>query len=193
MERRMDDFLDDLRRRAAEAGITCGPHCPGNRIPLTPYEVARIARGLGVTTGEVIRRHLRESTSVLGVDEDGNCVFHRTEGCKLDDDRPMACRNFADPAEGAGRFVERARQYRAVLRAWRATRKTEAGGAEENGPVSSADDQRERHAAPELGTWILDVDSMVADRCRERGMAVPEDLETRIDVHLEALRSALEG
>ena len=92
--------------------------------------------------------------------------------------------------DGAGRFVERARQYRAILRAWRATREAEASA----GPDSflSAGELR-RHAAPELGMWILDVDSMVAERCQERGMPVPLDLEDRIDIHLEVLRSALEG
>jgi hypothetical protein len=48
------------------------------------------------------------------------------------------------------------------------------------------------HHAPELGTWILDVDSLVAERCAERGMPIPRDLEARIDIHLAALRSALE-
>jgi len=185
-----DDFLDDLNRRAAEAGVTCGPHCPGNRIPLTPYEVARIARGLGVPTGEVIRRYVQQGTAVLEVGEDGQCVFHRTEGCELDAERPMSCRNFADPLDGAGRFVERARQYRAILRAWRATRKTDVAAEEE--PVLTAGELR-RHAAPELGMWILDVDAMVAERCQERGMPIPADLEARIDIHLDVLRSALEG
>lgn len=189
----MDDFLDDYQRKAVDAGVTCGPHCPGNRIPLTPYEVARIARGLGVTTGEVVRRYIQEGSALLEVGEDGNCVFHRTTGCELESERPMSCRNFADPLDGAGRFVERARQYRAILRAWRATRETDAPtdgiGSD---PVLSAGERR-RHAAPELGMWILDVDSMVAERCQERGLPVPEDLEARIDIHLEVLRSALEG
>ena len=184
----MDDFLDDLQRRASDAGVTCGPHCPGNRIPLTPYEVARIARGLEVTTGEVIRRYVQEGSGVLEVGDDGNCVFHRPEGCELDAERPMSCRNFADPLDGAGRFVERARQYRTILRAWRATRETEA----DPDAVLTTRAFR-RHAAPELGMWILDVDSMVAERCHERGMPMPVDLEARIDIHLEVLRSALEG
>jgi Fe-S-cluster containining protein len=185
-----DDILDDLQRRATEAGVTCGPHCPGNRIPLTPYEVARIARGLRVPTGEVIRRYVQEGSGVLEVGEDGNCVFHRTEGCELDAERPMSCRNFADPLDGAGRFVERARQYRAILRAWRATREAETM-ADPNSVLSAG--ELRRHAAPELGMWILDVDSMVAERCQERGTPIPEDLEARIDIHLEVLRSALEG
>lgn len=182
-----DEFLDDLKQRAVGAGVTCGPHCPGNRIPLTPYEVARIARGLGVPTGEVIRRYVKEGSGVLDVGDDGNCVFHREEGCELEAERPMSCRNFADPLDGAGRFVERARQYRAILRAWRATREAEAE------PEALSAGELRRHAAPELGMWILDVDAMVAERCQERGMPVPEELEARIDIHLEVLRSALEG
>jgi Fe-S-cluster containining protein len=150
--------------------------------------VARIARGLHVPTGEVIRRYVREGSGVLEVGDDGNCVFHRTEGCELDAERPMSCRNFADPLDGAGRFVERARQYRAILRAWRVTREAEASADS----VLSAGELR-RHAAPELGMWILDVDAMVAERCQERGMPIPADLEARIDIHLEVLRSALEG
>ncbi len=185
-----DDFLDDLHHSASEAGVTCGPHCPGNRIPLTPYEVARIARGLDVPTGEVIRRYVQEGSGVLEVGDDGNCVFHRTTGCELDAERPMSCRNFADPLDGAGQFVERARQYRTILRAWRATREADARAGSD--AVLSAGELR-RHAAPELGMWILDVDAMVAERCHERGMPVPEDLEARIDIHLEVLRSALEG
>ena len=188
----MDDFLDDLQRRASEAGITCGHHCPGNRIPLTPYEVARIARGLGVTTGEVIRCYVQERRGVLAVDDDGHCVFHRMEGCEIDAERPMSCRNFADPLDGAGRFVERARQYRTILRAWRATRDTGETGAGSK-EARSASGELRRHAAPELGMWILDVDAMVAERCHERGLPIPEDLEARIDIHLDVLRSALEG
>lgn len=190
----IDDFLDKLNRRASEAGVTCGPHCPGNRIPLTPYEVARIARGLGVTTGEVIRRYVQEGTGVLEVSDDGNCVFHRTTGCELAGERPMSCRNFADPLDGAARFVERARQYRAILRAWRATRESDAAAdaTRASGTLPGTLEDR-RHAAPELGMWILDVDAMVAERCHERGMPMPADLEARIDIHLEVLRAALEG
>ena len=189
----VDEFLDDLQRRASEAGVTCGPHCPGNRIPLTPYEVARIARGLGVTTGEIVRRYVQQGTGVLEVSDAGNCVFHRTEGCELGGERPMACRNFADPLDGAGRFVERARQYRTILRAWRTTRESaQDGSALDPDPVLGTPGGR-RHAAPELGMWILDVDAMVAERCQERGMPIPADLEAKIDIHLEVLRSALEG
>jgi hypothetical protein len=71
-----------------------------------------------------------------------------------------------------------------VLRAWRrASIAREDAGAEGSAAP---------HLAPELGSWILDVDSLVAQRCAERGVPVPGDLEARIDIHLAALRFALE-
>jgi Fe-S-cluster containining protein len=184
----MTDFMDDYRRRAANAGAACGPRCPGNRIPLTPYEVARIAAALGLTTGEVIHRYLQDGSSLLAVKEDGTCVFHRTQGCDVHQGRPMSCRSFADPADGSSRYLERARQYRRILRRWVATDDSDAA----DGDTDSGSERTVPHPAPEIGVWILDVDSMVADRCRERGVPVPMDLEARIDVHLEALRAVLE-
>lgn len=179
----MTDFLDEYRRRAAEAGAGCGPHCPGNRIPLTPYETARIADGLGITTGELIRRYMEPGSAVLSVKDDGACVFHHDgEGCEVHLDRPLACRSFLEPEDTPGRFVERARQYREVLRAWR-----RASLAREEARADGSS-----HPAPDLGSWMLDVDSLVAERCAERGMPVPRDLEARIDIHLAALRAALE-
>ena len=179
----MTDYTDEYRRQASLAGAGCGPHCPGNRIPLTPYEAARIADGLGISTGELIRRFMVSGSALLGVKEDGTCVFHREEdGCEVHGDRPLACRSFVEPTDTPGRFVERARQYREILQAWR-----KAGLAAAAGP------ERDRmHPAPDLGTWILDVDSLVAERCAERGMPIPRDLEARIDIHLAALRAALE-
>ncbi|MDT8436750.1 MAG: YkgJ family cysteine cluster protein [Gemmatimonadota bacterium] len=199
----MNDFMEEYRRRAGEAGAGCGPRCPGNRIPLTPYEAARIADGLGITTGELIRHYLDGRTAVLTVKDDGTCVFHREgEGCEVHGDRPLACRSFVEPADQPGRFVERARQYREVLRAWRRAglaREAEAGdGSERAGGNALAtagggpQAERQPHPAPDLGTWILDVDSLVTQRCAERGLTVPGDLEARVDIHLEALRAALE-
>lgn len=179
------DFMEEYRRRAAEAGAGCGPQCPGNRIPLTPYETARIASGLGITTGELLRRYMATGSAILDVKEDGTCVFHSDEeGCEVHQDRPLACRSFLEPADTPGRFVERARQYREILQAWR-----RASMTRDASPVAGAGTP---HHAPELGTWILDVDSLVAERCAERGMPIPRDLEARIDIHLAALRSALE-
>lgn len=185
----MTGAMDEYRRQASRAGAGCGPNCPGNRIPLTPYEAARLAAGLGITTGELLHRYVTAGSAVLAVKEDGSCVFHTgEEGCEVHRDRPLACRSFLDPDDTPGRFVERARQYREVLRAWRRAGVEDAATGEGSAGVARGSG----HAAPELGTWILDVDSLVAERCAERGTSVPEDLEARIDIHLSALRAALE-
>jgi Fe-S-cluster containining protein len=124
-------------------------------------------------------------SAILDVKQDGTCVFHRDdEGCEVHQDRPLACRSFLEPSDTPGRFVERARQYREILQAWR-----RASMMRDAAPVAGAGTP---HPAPELGAWILDVDSLVAERCAERGMPIPRDLEARIDIHLAALRSALE-
>jgi len=196
----MNDFMEGYRARAKEAGAGCGPNCPGNRIPLTPYEAARMADGLGITTGEFIRRYLDERTAVLTVHEDGSCIFHR-EGapCEVQSDRPLACRSFVEPGDQPARFLERAQQYRDVLRAWRRAslaREAESAATAGTGSappgVLAVRPSGAPHTAPELGTWILDVDAVVAERCAERGMPVPADVEARVDIHLETLRSALE-
>jgi Fe-S-cluster containining protein len=185
----MTGRMDEYRLQAERAGAGCGPNCPGNRIPLTPYEAARLADGIGISTGELLRRYLTPGSAVLAVKEDGSCVFHKAEeGCEVHRDRPLACRSFLEPADTPGRFVERARQYREILRAWRRAGLADTDDAEQAAGARSAS----AHTAPELGTWILDVDSLVAERCAERGIPVPEDLEARIDIHLSALRAALE-
>ncbi|MFO7587942.1 MAG: YkgJ family cysteine cluster protein [Gemmatimonadota bacterium] len=197
----MNDFMDGYRARAKESGAGCGPNCPGNRIPLTPYEAARMADSLGISTGEFIRRYLDERSAVLTVKDDGSCVFHR-EGadCEVFEDRPLACRSFLEPADHPARFLERARQYRDVLRAWRRTSLArESAAAEAEAPEGPAEPgvlgvrpSGKPHAAPALGAWVLDVDAVVAERCAEKGVPVPADVEARIDIHLETLRSALE-
>ncbi|MEJ2547277.1 MAG: YkgJ family cysteine cluster protein [Gemmatimonadota bacterium] len=186
----MTGSMDEFRRQAARAGAGCGPNCPGYRIPLTPYEAARLADGLGITTGELLRRYLAAGSAILAVKEDGSCVFHRgEEGCEVHRDRPLACRSFLEPTDTPGRFVERARQYREIFRAWRSAG---LAGSVDSEAFAGGRERESAHVAPELGTWILDVDSLVAERCAERGTPVPEDLEARIDIHLSALRAALE-
>ena len=196
----MNDFMDGYRTRAREAGAGCGPNCPGNRIPLTPYEAARMADGLGITTGEFIRRYLDERSTVLTVGEDGSCIFHREDGpCEVLDDRPLACRSFVEPGDEPARFLERAQQYREVLRAWRRASLARDAAGENVAPtltsppgVLDVHPSSAPHRAPDLGTWILDVDAVVAERCAERGVPVPGDVEARVDIHLETLRAALE-
>lgn len=78
----------------------CGACCRHKRIQVGPYEVLRLARGLGLGTGEFLARHLDHDGPYLRVDEAGYCEFLRDGACSVHADRPLACRTYP-----LGRFV----------------------------------------------------------------------------------------
>jgi len=69
----------------------CSDCCKNKRIQVNPYEIARIASCLKITTTEFI--HTRTEQGVyLKQSEDGSCIFHSEEGCSVHPDRPLVCR-----------------------------------------------------------------------------------------------------
>ncbi len=70
----------------------CGRCCRGKIIPLTPYEVARLAEHLGTTTTETLERWTTRGGSALAARADGACVFLGEKGCSVHAARPLACR-----------------------------------------------------------------------------------------------------
>ncbi|MES9994567.1 YkgJ family cysteine cluster protein [Desulfovibrio aminophilus] len=69
----------------------CGRCCADMRIQLNPYEVARLARGQGLSTTDFLTR--RTSSGVwLKAGPDGGCVFLGEAGCAAHPDRPLVCR-----------------------------------------------------------------------------------------------------
>ena len=70
----------------------CSRCCHHKRIQLNPYEVARLARNLGCTTGEFIRRYVEVDVSHLRVNDQGACIFLTPGGCSVHKDRPLVCR-----------------------------------------------------------------------------------------------------
>ncbi|RME21959.1 MAG: YkgJ family cysteine cluster protein [Deltaproteobacteria bacterium] len=86
-------------------GVDCFTDCCANvNIILTPLDVLRLARRLGLTTGEFLSRHtltpvtkdLKLPVAVLRMrdDEKKTCPFVGPEGCTVYDDRPWACRMY---------------------------------------------------------------------------------------------------
>jgi Fe-S-cluster containining protein len=59
---------------------------------VNPYELARLARGLGVTTSDVIARFTVDGGTALAHRADTGCVFLGAEGCTVHADRPLVCR-----------------------------------------------------------------------------------------------------
>jgi Fe-S-cluster containining protein len=84
-------------------GLACFNRCCREAtIILSPYDILRLSRGLGLTTGEFLRRHTRreeEASSRLPLvlvksTRTGGCPFLREAGCSVYGDRPAACRLF---------------------------------------------------------------------------------------------------
>ena len=70
----------------------CGRCCHHQRIALSPYEIVRLARGLAMTTGQLIEQYTDEGGTILRFVE-GQCVFLDPAGkCSVYRDRPLACR-----------------------------------------------------------------------------------------------------
>lgn len=76
--------------------------CQEATIILSPYDVLRLSRRLGLATGEFLRRHTRreeEAWSGLPLvlvrpGRTGACPFVAAAGCSVYADRPAACRLF---------------------------------------------------------------------------------------------------
>ncbi len=84
-------------------GLACFNQCCREAtIILSPYDLLRLSRALGLTTGEFLRRHTRreaEASSRLPLvlvkpGRSGGCPFLGEAGCTVYGDRPAACRLF---------------------------------------------------------------------------------------------------
>ncbi|CAN5605322.1 hypothetical protein BH23BAC4_BH23BAC4_03740 [soil metagenome] len=87
----------------------CNRCCHGKRIPVNPYETARLGRRLALSTTDVLDRFVDDSRSFLRTTEAGACVFLGPSGCTVHADRPLACRLYPlgriVDADGGVRFV----------------------------------------------------------------------------------------
>lgn len=72
----------------------CGRCCHNKRIQTNPYEVLRLSRNRGMSTGAFARRYLELEGPYLRVTADGSCVFLDVKGCSVHADRPLACRTY---------------------------------------------------------------------------------------------------
>lgn len=72
----------------------CSRCCHHKIIQVSPYEIVRLARNLGLTTTDFIARHTTEGGTVLKrvPEDDAACVFLRSDGCGVHPDRPLVCR-----------------------------------------------------------------------------------------------------
>jgi Fe-S-cluster containining protein len=86
-------------------GIACFNECCRNiDILITPYDILRLKKRLGITSSEFVARHTlpfemdhhsMPGLKMLTKPESTECVFLTEEGCSVYEDRPAACRYYA--------------------------------------------------------------------------------------------------
>jgi hypothetical protein len=68
----------------------CSRCCRNKLIQVNPYEIARLASKLGMSTTDFIGAHL--DGVYLRRKDDGNCGFLNAQGCSVHEARPLVCR-----------------------------------------------------------------------------------------------------
>ncbi len=87
----------------------CGRCCHAKVITLSPYDLIRIARAAGITTGEAVARYTLRRGSLLRFDASGACATLDGTRCSVHCGRPLACRLYPLGLErdgGRDRFIE---------------------------------------------------------------------------------------
>ena len=72
----------------------CSQCCRNKLININPYEISRLAKGLGITTTEFIRQFTQDGGIHLLQKDDGSCYFLSRTGCQVHKNRPFVCRLF---------------------------------------------------------------------------------------------------
>jgi len=97
--------IEDKFTFKCEPGISCFTKCCGDvNIFLTPYDVLRLKKRLGITSGEFIDKYTimpftkdqQLPVLLLKMDEsnDKRCFFVGEQGCTVYEDRPWPCRMY---------------------------------------------------------------------------------------------------
>lgn len=97
--------LDSKFKFRCHKGIGCFTRCCSSTdILLTPYDILRMKKRLGISSGEFLEKftytHIDEKSShpyaVLKMmdDDEGKCPFVTHEGCNIYEDRPANCRYY---------------------------------------------------------------------------------------------------
>ncbi len=90
----------------------CGLCCRDKVIALSPYDVIRIARAAGISTGEAVVRYTIRRGSLLRFLPEGRCIALDNAQCRIHAGRPLACRLYPlglerVPSAGMTSWVER--------------------------------------------------------------------------------------
>lgn len=194
--------------------MQCSRCCHDKLIRVNPYEVMRLAYGLGLGTAEFIEKYTDEQGTALKRVEAGACVFLTPQGCRVHRDRPLVCRLYplgrhlsAEGVETFSRLTPHPRSEGVYGDDGTAGSYLESQGA---GPFTAAVDRYldlfSRMAAflyslgssfdvwpDEGGLELLDPDSFLERYCMENALEAPADPESRMELHIKAVNELLEN
>jgi Fe-S-cluster containining protein len=199
----------------------CCRCCHNKLIQLNPYEIARLARHLGISTGEFIANYMTADQPYLLFLPNTACVFLGEQGCTVHGDRPLVCRLYPLGRHMSGEGVESFSQlqpqpgsegiygedgtvqdfldsqdvaaymqaadhylqlfYRLFDRMW----------ADPDMPEQDAGTTTSDRPPQALAQW-LDMDTAIANYCQVQDLAVPDDLEQRMQLHIRSIEDLLE-
>ena len=110
-------YLGDRFRFSCHNEISCfNTCCADTNIFLMPYDILRMKRAIGLSSGEFLKRYTIPLVADEGLplvvlkmleDENKICPFVTSEGCKIYQDRPWSCRMYpVFPSSQGGFFVK---------------------------------------------------------------------------------------
>jgi len=189
----------------------CSLCCRDKVIQVNPYEVARLARGLGLSTAEFRDRWTEDGAGArLTRREDGTCSFLGPQGCGVHPDRPLVCRIYPlgrhVAADGTERWSHMAphpqtkgvysndgaiADYLAAQGAHPFMQAADDYTAWIRRAYDVVGDEDDDGAAADAAD-LLDMDSVIAARCQARGEEEPLDIEARKALHLTILAEWLD-
>ena len=181
----------------------CGRCCRNKRIQVNPYEIAKLAGGVGQGTAD-FREAFIVDGAYLKQRDDGTCVFFDpAQGCAVHADRHLVCRLFP-----LGRRIDDTGAETYILGEFDppaagdyGTGGTVADFVGEQGAhpfIAFADayfrwylkaSRPDAEFKPEADgvTDLLDIDAMLAAYCARTGEAEPQAVEDRARLHLRIL------
>jgi hypothetical protein len=206
-------ILDDRGAPFSYRCNSCNRCCHEKLIPVNPYEIARIAGRLGLSTSETIDR-FTSNGSALAFPE-GACTFLTGQGCSIHPDRPLVCRLYplgrVAQADGTETIVEL--QPHPESEGENGTDGTVEQYFESQGAAPMMAAARRYHAL--LGrvmdllaaqgeiadtessdsnkvVSLVDVDPAVEEHCAKLKLALPEDPWIKMEIHIAAVNDWLD-
>lgn len=196
----------------------CSTCCKNKRIQVSPYEIARLARRLGISTTQFAARWTLDGAgTTLSQTDTGDCVFLGGSGCKVHEDRPLVCRLYPlgrhiaeDGSERFSLVPEQMRPVGAITQDGTIADYLDAQGAArfmraaddyffwlsaafrrltQGGDRVSADTGIPRENAERL----LDMDRAISLHEQETHTAAPSEVEARRELHIRILYGWLDA